>query len=75
MPSTDWQPAWPGRSSTLMPFTRSAGLAKSTGPRVLLPSWLSTLPSKAPVGVEPCTANSVAMGVPRVSGDTPRSGW
>ena len=58
-----------------MPLTRSAGLAKSNGPAVLLPPWLSTLPSAAPVGVVPATANSVAMGVPRVSGARPRSGW
>ena len=76
MPSTDPQPACPGRSSTLMPFTRRPGVAKSSGPVVLLPlDPVSTLPSAPPVAVVPATANTVAKGAPRVSGLTPRSGW
>ena len=55
-----------------MPLTRSVGTAKSSGPVPrpvpLMLSRLSTLYCEL-------TANSVAMGAPRVSGDRPRSGW
>ena len=66
------QPAPPGRSSTLMPLVVTVPIS---GP-VPLPAGVAGPPGRViNVGVAVLTANSVANGVPRVSGDRPRLGW
>ena len=65
MPSTDAQPAPPGRSRMLMPLYAWVVPGK-TGP-VLLLRLRMVSPSEV--------ANTFACGAPRVSTDRPRSGW
>ena len=63
-----WPPRPPGRSSTLMPLSV---VPLNSGP-VPLAAWPGRVITLRPVWL---TANSVAKGAPRVSGDRPRSGW